>query len=474
MRIESTIKRLLAVVTLLGVTMQTTFAQSERLPVVRLTGNGLSSSYSEGTFQLEDGTVFRANIRHRGATAQRYTKKSFTVKLKDEAGEKLNASFLGMRSDNTWILDAMAIDVARMRNRVATDLWLDFATQPYYYDQEPKLVNGTHGQFVEVYVNGAYEGLYCMTEKVDRKQLKLKKSQDGNIRGILYKLVGWDFMGSRTEAEYVYDNTKTRWGVWEAKYPDVDEGEPFDWEPLARTIRWLSTAGPEAVNDSLEEVVDMPLWRDYFLLLDLMLGNDNAGKNMYVYFYNLQKPEQKMAVVPWDMDATWGRDPWARPLAADTETGLYHQLQYHFLYVRNDSAQIYYPRYVELRKSYFAAEKLKSYFEKYFRLFRETGAGNREQERWNGVDGFELDFAAEEQYIYKWIDDRLAYLDSAYCYHPEVPEGIAETFAGTESPEDEVYTLSGQRVGKAVGGNLKTLQLPRGLYIWNRRKILIK
>jgi hypothetical protein len=55
-----------------------------------------------------------------------------------------------------------------------------------------------------------------------------------------------------------------------------------------------------------------------------------------------------------------------------------------------------------------------------------------------------------------------------------VPEGIAETFAGTESPEDEVYTLSGQRVGKAVGGNLKTLQLPRGLYIWNRRKILIK
>ena len=471
---EVNIRRVFAGVTLMVVTtLQAVFAQNGTLPTVRLTGEAFSSSYSEGTFQLDSGTVFHADIRNRGASAQRYTKKSFTVRLKDETGGKLNASFLGMRTDNTWILDAMTIDKARMRNRVATDLWLDFATKPYYYNQEPTLVNGTHGQFVEVYVNGEYEGLYCLTEKVDRKQLKLKKCQGSDIRGILYKLVSWDFMGSRTEAEYVYDNTKPRWGVWEAKYPDADEGEPFDWEPLAHTIRWLSTAGAEAVNDSLETVVDMPLWRDYFLLLDLMLGNDNAGKNMYVYFYNLQKPEQRMAVAPWDMDATWGRDPKGNPLAADTETGLYHQLQYHFLYVRNDSAQIYYPRYVELRKSYFTPEKLKTYFEKYFRQFRETGAGDREVRRWNGVDGFELDFAAEEQYIYQWIDDRIAYLDSAYCYHPDTVEGIAETLGEPDKP-DWVYTLSGQCVGKAADGDFSGLQLPRGMYIWKRRKIFIK
>ena len=117
----------------------------------------------------------QADIRWRGATSLRYQKKSYAIKLKDASGNKLDASLLGMRSDNSWILDAMAVDKARISNRVSTDLWLDFSRKPYYFAQEPELVNGTHGKFVEVYLNGRYDGLYGLTEKVDRKQLKLKK-----------------------------------------------------------------------------------------------------------------------------------------------------------------------------------------------------------------------------------------------------------------------------------------------------------
>lgn len=43
-----------------------------------------------------------------------------------------------MRSDNNWILDAMAVDRARMRNRVSTDLWLAFSTKPYHAAYTPK------------------------------------------------------------------------------------------------------------------------------------------------------------------------------------------------------------------------------------------------------------------------------------------------------------------------------------------------
>ena len=53
------------------------------------------------------------------------------------------------------------------------------------------------GVFVEVFINGDYHGLYCMTDKIDRKLLGLKKikmKDDGevSVRGVLYKGVSWN------------------------------------------------------------------------------------------------------------------------------------------------------------------------------------------------------------------------------------------------------------------------------------------
>lgn len=451
------------------------FAQTEQLPVIHLTADALSTTFSDGTFRLEDGTVMNADIRWRGATSLRYQKKSFAIKLKDAEGNKLNVSLLGMRSDNSWVLDAMTPDKARMRNRVSNDLWLDFARKPYYYDQEPALVNGTHGKFVEVYLNNEYQGLYCLTEKIDRKQLKLKKHKDGVVRGVLYKLTGWNFMNLYDESDYAYDSTSVSWSGWEMKYPDMDEGEPTDWLPLINTIHWINFYTSETINDSLEQVVDMPLWVDYFLLLDLILGNDNAGKNMYTYFYDITQPNQRIAVAPWDMDATWGRDWRGQESRANSETGLFHQLQYHFLYVRTDSATIYYPRYCELRNTYFTADSLKPYFQKYFDLFRTTGAAQRETERWSGLDGLELDFNAEEQYLCQWIDDRLCYLDSVYGYMPPTPESIVSIPPQRTDTHCGIYTMTGICVGKAITeAEIRAMCLPKGIYLWNGKKIHLK
>lgn len=415
MKFKAQIQHFLCVAIVVFAT-QSAFAQTEQLPVIHLTADTLSTDFSDGTFRLEDGTVMNVDIRWRGATSLRYQKKSYAIKLKDAEGNKLNVSLLGMRSDNSWILDAMTPDKARMRNRVSTDLWLDFARKPYYYDQEPALVNGAHGKFVEVYLNNEYQGLYCLTEKVDRKQLKLKKFSGNTVHGLLYKLSKYNVMRVEDEMRYAYDNSSPIWDTWEMQYPDAEDGEPIDWAPLANTIRWITFASDEAINDSLDKVFDLPVWIDYFLMVDLMLGDDNTAKNLFTYFYDITQSDQKLSVAPWDMDATWGRDWKGNTLSAQKETGLYHQLQYHFLYTRKDSAQIYGPRYRELRETYFSANMLKHYFKTYFDLFRSTGVAKREEERWSGIDGIDIDFELEEQYIYEWIDQRLAFLDKYYKY----------------------------------------------------------
>lgn len=222
------------------------------LPIVEINtgGNGIGNSYTAGTIRVAEAdaarpdTVITAKYKIRGASSSGKRKKSYAIKLYDASGNSFDYSFFGLRSDNNWILDAMYIDGACMRNRVATDLWNDFSVRPYYAAKEKKALTGTRGHFVEVFMDGTYHGLYCMTEKLDRKQLKLKKYQaadstvagsTGKVRGLLYKTIQWDYavhMGHYSDRNYYpgtspsgYSNTLgcETWCNYEQKYPDYAE-----------------------------------------------------------------------------------------------------------------------------------------------------------------------------------------------------------------------------------------------------------
>ena len=138
------------------------------LPIIKLTGE-FGYDYQEGIVSIiyPDGSSdnnLSARIKWRGGTtnAEGKHKRNYKIKFSEDH------SFFEMRNDNNWILDAGQADVFRLRNRIATELWNDFATKPYYIDQEPKALSGVRGQVVEVYLNEEYRGIYCLTECMDR------------------------------------------------------------------------------------------------------------------------------------------------------------------------------------------------------------------------------------------------------------------------------------------------------------------
>ena len=114
--------------------------------------------------------------RLRGATSGSKAKKSFNLELVKD-GESLDVHLLGYRKDDDWVLAAEYTDYSRMRNRVMMDLWTSVDDLPYDKDNKYQ-GNGTQGEFVEVFVNGAYYGLMCFTDKIDRKKLNLKKTKE--------------------------------------------------------------------------------------------------------------------------------------------------------------------------------------------------------------------------------------------------------------------------------------------------------
>lgn len=494
------------------------------LPVVELTATGLSSSYSIGTFTVHDAaetaqdSLYTARLRYRGATAAGWNKKAFAIKLINGAGEDIDRSFFGLRSDNNWILDAMAIDHSRSRNRVSTDLWNSFCTKPYYYEKEPKVITGTRGYFVEVLLNGSYQGLYCMTEKLDRKQLKLKKyeaatieGEPDTIRGCLYKSYTWGYtawMGFDSNtgtyprtAPPSFSNYSETWAQWEMKYPDLADGESVDWKPLYDAINLVAAGDDDTFMQQVDSLFDMPVIRDYYLLMELIFGLDGNGKNLYFFTYNEQKYKM-LSLAPWDMDGTWGRfwngnfEPCNDP-SVDLATFLRENKGEHALYHRlfyqdyDRWSRSLADRYAQIRPQFFCADSLIKRFTDYHALMLASGAESREIKRWSGSNGIVLDFEEEMTYLSGWIKGRIEALDAAYGYDPSVgvaEKSLADSYLGVGGGEGtitlranapqtvRVYSLQGLllRTVTVSEGMTQLGGFAPGIYLVNGKKVAVK
>ena len=422
------------------------------LPIVEINtgGNGIGNSYTAGTIRVAEAdaacpdTVITAKYKIRGASSSGKRKKSYAIKLYDASGNSFDYSFFGLRSDNNWILDAMYIDGACMRNRVATDLWNDFSVRPYYAAKEKKALTGTRGHFVEVFMDGTYHGLYCMTEKLDRKQLKLKKYQAadstvagsmGKVRGLLYKTIQWDYavhMGHYSDRNYYpgtspsgYSNTLGRetWCNYEQKYPDYAE-EAVEFGPMYNAVNFVCTSSQSDFESGVKSYFDFATTRDYYLFIDLLLATDNHGKNMFYYVYDHSKSDL-VGMAPWDLDGTFGIN-WAgsTSLTSDAtqdfdtflwqrengQMGLYDKLA---LSTTLSWDNYLAARYATLRRSQFQPAALAQRFATYASLFADSHADVREQNKWGR---YHATIQTSATYAQEWVQERVAALDQKYDY----------------------------------------------------------
>ena len=417
------------------------------MPIVKMYGY-IGEEYRNGKIIIYDPDslmpdTFDMHVKFRGASSMYYDKKNYAVKLVDSCDSKLDASLLGMRNDNSWILDAMAVDRARMRNRVAFDIWNAMDVKPYYYEKEPKARTGISGKFVELYLNDEYRGIYCLNEKLDRKQLKLKKMKNDEIRGILYKGFDWNGTLFKDEPEEYFNDSSIYQG-FESMYPDVEEDGFTDWEPLVEKENFVLNSSNEDFVSEYATHFDVPVLINLHILINLVAAIDNRGKNQFFYIYDATE-DKKMSFAPWDMDASFGRS-WDGTVFEDVEKGFWYgnNIVAHAEILDDSFLRDVSRRYFDLRKTILASDSLKSRFEEYFSLFEETGAARREFNKWNGEDGIIIAFVEEKDFIYQFLDSRLEFLDSYYGKYYDKTADIKNL--PNETSDKVVYDIFGRRV----------------------------
>lgn len=505
------------------------------LPIVELNCSSVNSkAYTTGSLRVTDpaslgyDSLMIAAFKYRGASSSNYPKRSYAIKLRDENGNSVDRKLLGYRSDNNWILDAMYIDLACMRNRVATDLWNAFECKPYYADREKKVRTGTRGKFVEVILNGQWWGLYCMTEKMDRKQLKLKKfvpaslsaTGENEVHGVLYKANQWSyevFMGHESNDEndnkqVIYPHKKVSdyknilgqetWCEYEFKYPDYED-EAVEWRPLHDAANMVATSFILNI-DSVKSRFDYPMLRDYYLFIDLLLATDNHGKNLFWYAYDTQGPEgDKLSLAPWDLDGTFGQD-WdgvitnTKDVTLDFDTYIknYEHGQFaifDLIKSRSEWQQDLKDRYAELRmKGVISGDSIANRFANYASLFEASLADQREQNMWSKTyHSRHKDIQGGATYAESWIRRRVNWLDQKYGFDAAVTainEAKAEAYFAAlggvgcisvnagKAQSVRIYNIAGQLVRNAqVGSGVTTINgIPAGIYVVNGTKVMVK
>jgi hypothetical protein len=457
------------------------------LPVVYLEGL-FGYDYQRGTVTItipnEQGNdyVLSGRIKWRGKTTNTNDKHKRNYNIKLDTDTQL----FDMRKDNNWMLDAGQPDVFRMRNRIAMDIWNDMASKPYYADKEPKARNGVRGYMVEVFLNNEYRGIYNLSEKLDRKQMKLKKvDESGNIHGVLYKGITWDDV-SMNDSIYNYDNYANNLLGYEVKYPEpYEDCDSTDWKPLvdANNNIIILCYNDEEFEKQIEQWLDVPVMIDYSIFLSSVNALDNSGKNMFWAIYD-KETSNRMTLAPWDLDLTFGQR-WGGILA--TEKNDHTSPEYFtdvviagFFNFHRTNALHYNDRlnerYQELRQNgnVLSTESLIERFTKYYNAIKNSGAAQRETYKWSGdsdIWGEEINFDKEYEYICDWITKHLEAVDKKgfpVLYDKEYMDSI---FARIDNKiiinksDNHIYTLSGQRINS-------TNQLKHGVYIVNRKKVI--
>jgi len=211
-------------------------------------------------------------------------KKEYRIELSEQK------SLLGMRKDDDWQLFAMYYDLPRMRIKSSFDLWRDL-----------KSINPTailpNSEYVALFLNGEFQGLYLLAERTDRRLFELDDAQNNLNSSLIF------------QASF----------PWEQNWPDKN-GEYYIMDEIMTELNsFIENSDNNTFFDpkiGIYSKFDKLNLIDFFLFNFFILHQDFWDFNYYII---RNTNPSKFFLVPWDFDYSFGqfggsfRDPTLNP-----------------------------------------------------------------------------------------------------------------------------------------------------------------
>ena len=278
---------------------------------------GNERNYASDAPNAYDGVI---GIEMRGQTSQGFPKKQYGFETRDADGENLNTDLLGLPEENDWILHAPYSDKSLLRNVLAYDL----ARNMGHY--------ASRTVFTELILNGDYQGLYILLEKVkrDKNRVDITSQKDDLTGGYILELTQTQKL-DKGDAYFVSPVKKKPIAY---VYPDADDLEQNASAFIRGYISDFETAlYSDAFTDpekGYRPYLDIEAAVDYMIIQELFKNIDAFSTSFFMH----KDAGEKLAFGPvWDFNLSSGnfnnetrriptgwilsRRPWAEQLLKD-------------------------------------------------------------------------------------------------------------------------------------------------------------
>lgn len=303
------------------------------------------------TLQDEPDLESAISIRVRGNSSRRFDKVGYLFKFVDQDGVQKEHGVMGMEQSNTWVLHGPYLDKTLMRNY----MWYNLSGQIMEWAPDVR--------YCEVFLDGAYQGVYVMTEQISVGEGRVEISKYKGKSNVTSYIVCVD-RNSVNDVSYL-DNlteyTKRFHGKVEVKYPGEKKLTPELTDYISRDFSKFEKSLYSFDYDSRRygfwNYIDVDNFVDYFIINEVTQNTD-AGV-FSTYFYKDVSGKLKMAV--WDFNNCC--DNYIEEQAP--MAGFHMQKRTWFYMLLKDDAfteQII-KRYRELRRGILSDEFLEAYME---------------------------------------------------------------------------------------------------------------
>ena len=348
-----------------------------------------------GVDRTANTNLLNGKVRIHGASSQSYEKKSLALSLDSPT------RWLGLKSGRQWVLNAAYVDCSLMRHKLSYDLFQSLSSDGVRR-------HASSSRFVELRLNGQYHGTYLLMERVEGSLLGFTpKRQPSKVPAVLYKAIDHEAnFGNPGHSGY------------EQREPSPEDQEY--WGPLDDLNQFVATATDADFTNAQSGIssrFDIDNAIDFHLLVLFTSNMDGFDKN-FILARNAvtdAHPVPRFFFVPWDYDATFGRNWEGSPVEPTfwLSNHLFDRLLSHEVFRRK-----YLDRWQALRRRQFSVETVHRMIDDNARSVATTA--RRNESRWTPIRGAEsgsLAFTEDVTQMKEWVVARTRWLDAEMERH---------------------------------------------------------